>query len=275
MKSLVDYIFESFESKMIDNVWKDFLHNIRYDVEGMGDKAKTLDYADVADVIGIPVEDMLSAKAKDTPIVCYFKQAEVKQERGTDWDVVIGFIAPDEKIRNNIWIEIAKPAKKNTFKGIRNVMVYRCHGAGLYGAKVSYIGDKVKEFQKAIKQLMIDHLHVTTLNESYEPINEYRAQDINANLMIDDRVIKSDISVDDLKDAGWGDSFMDDRSWIVVDNVEYTKIKADAWQGSSSLGSALSGTIDSAKLYELIKSNKSDNGYKGELYKNNPHDVKL
>lgn len=106
-------------------------------------------------------------------------------------------------------------------------------------------------------------------------INEYMAQDINKELMADERIIKSDITEQDLKDAGWGGSFMDDRSWIVVDEVEYTKIKEDSWQASSLSNHSLPRSINSKQLYELIQQNSSDKGYKGELYKNNPHKVVL
>lgn len=106
-------------------------------------------------------------------------------------------------------------------------------------------------------------------------ITEYKAQDLDKDLMVDDRIIKSDITEDDLVNAGWGGSFMDDYSWIIVGNREYHKIKEDSWQGQSSQASVLSGTISSKKLFELIQKNPSDKGYKGELYKNNPRNVKL
>lgn len=101
------------------------------------------------------------------------------------------------------------------------------------------------------------------------------AQDINKDLMIDDRIITAELTEQDLVDAGWGGSFMDDRSWIVIDNTEFNKIKDDKWQASSSQASALSGTISSAELFKLIQKYKSDKGYKGEIYKNNPHKVIL
>ena len=46
-------------------------------------------------------------------------------------------------------------------------------------------------------------------------VTEYMAQDLNDKLMIDNRVISSDITLQDLKDAGWGNSILDDKSWIV------------------------------------------------------------
>jgi len=106
-------------------------------------------------------------------------------------------------------------------------------------------------------------------------IMEYMAQDINKDLMIDDRIISSEISQQDLEDCGWGGSFMDDRSWIVIDNVEFNKIKQDTWQGSTKLASASGSTLRSEELFKLIQNNKSYKGYKGELYKNNPHKVVL
>lgn len=100
-------------------------------------------------------------------------------------------------------------------------------------------------------------------------IAEYLAHDINDELMLDrdKRIVSSEISEDDLKHAGWGGSFMDDRSWIVVDNIEYTKIKADGWQANSSLSHALSGIISSAELYKRIQKVLPVDGFKGEIYK--------
>ena len=65
-------------------------------------------------------------------------------------------------------------------------------------------------------------------------VTEYMAQDLNDKLMIDNRVISSDITLQDLKDAGWGSSMLDDKSWIVVDNQEFYKIKKDGWQKHST-----------------------------------------
>ena len=46
-------------------------------------------------------------------------------------------------------------------------------------------------------------------------VKEYMTQDLNDKLMIDNRVISSNITLKDLKDAGWGSSMLDDKSWIV------------------------------------------------------------
>ena len=101
------------------------------------------------------------------------------------------------------------------------------------------------------------------------------AQDLNDKLMIDNRVISSDITLQDLKDAGWGSSMLDDKSWIVVDNQEFYKIKKDGWQKHSTQSSVISGVISSEDLFNLIEKNKSDKGYVGELYLNNPHKIIL
>lgn len=106
-------------------------------------------------------------------------------------------------------------------------------------------------------------------------ITEYKAQDINKVLMLNDRIITPSISLEDLQNAGWGGSFMDDRSWIVIDNVEFNKIKEDGWQGLSTQKSTIGGTISSEKLFELIQKNKSYKGYKGEIFLNKSHNVKL
>lgn len=106
-------------------------------------------------------------------------------------------------------------------------------------------------------------------------LTEYMAQDLNDKLMIDNRVISSDITLQDLKDAGWGNSILDDKSWIVVDNQEFYKIKKDGWQKHSTQASAISGVISSEDLYKIIEKNKSDKGYVGELYLNNPHKIIL
>ena len=106
-------------------------------------------------------------------------------------------------------------------------------------------------------------------------IREYRAQDINDELMVDDRIITPEITEQDLIDAGWGSSFNDDRSWIVIDKTEYHKIKDDTWQGLVQSSSSSITFISSEKLFKLIQKNKSDKGYKGEIYKNNPRKVIL
>lgn len=106
-------------------------------------------------------------------------------------------------------------------------------------------------------------------------VTEYMAQDLNDKLMIDNRVISGDITLQDLKDAGWGSSILDDKSWIVVDNQEFCKIKKDGWQQQSTQSNVISGVISSEKLFDLIKKNKSDKGYVGELYLNNPHKIIL
>lgn len=106
-------------------------------------------------------------------------------------------------------------------------------------------------------------------------VTEYMAQDLNDKLMIDNRVISGDITLQDLKDAGWGSSILDDKSWIVVDNQEFCKIKKDGWQQQSTQSNVISGVISSEKLFELIEKNKSDKGYVGELYLNNPHKIIL
>ena len=103
-------------------------------------------------------------------------------------------------------------------------------------------------------------------------VTEYMAQDLNDKLMIDNRVISSDITLQDLKDAGWGSSMLDDKSWIVVDNQEFYKIKKDGWQKHSMQSSVISGVISSE---DLIEKNKSNKGYVGELYLNNPYKIIL
>ena len=106
-------------------------------------------------------------------------------------------------------------------------------------------------------------------------LTEYMAQDLNDKLMIDNRVISSDITLQDLKDAGWGSSMLDDKSWIVVDDQEFYKIKKDGWQKHSMQSSVISGVISSEDLFKLIEKNKSDKGYVGELFLNNPHKIIL
>ena len=106
-------------------------------------------------------------------------------------------------------------------------------------------------------------------------VTEYMAQDLNDKLMIDNRIISSDITLQDLKDAGWGNSILDDKSWIVVDDQEFYKIKKDGWQKHSMQPSAISGVISSENLFKLIEKNKSNKGYVGELYLNNPHKIIL
>ena len=106
-------------------------------------------------------------------------------------------------------------------------------------------------------------------------VTEYMAQDLNDKLMIDNRVISSDITLQDLKDAGWGSSILADKSWIVVDDQEFDKIKKDGWQAYSTQSSVISGVISSEDLFKLIEKNKSDKGYVGELYLNNPHKIIL
>lgn len=106
-------------------------------------------------------------------------------------------------------------------------------------------------------------------------IREYRAQDINDKLMVDNNIITPEITEQDLVDAGWGSSFNDDRSWIVIDKTEYHKIKDDTWQGLSQSSSSSIVFVSSSKLFKLIQKSKSDNGYKGEIYKNNPRKVIL
>ena len=102
-------------------------------------------------------------------------------------------------------------------------------------------------------------------------VKEYMTQDLNDKLMIDNRVISSDITLQDLKDAGWGSSMLDDKSWIVIDDQEFYKIKKDGWQKHSTYSSAISGVISSEDLFNIIEKNKSDKGYVGEIYLNNPH----
>ena len=68
---------------------------------------------------------------------------------------------------------------------------------------------------------------------------------------------------------------LDDKSWIVVDNQEFYKIKKDGWQKQSTQSSVISGVISSEDLFKLIEKNKSDKGYAGELYLNNPHKIIL
>ena len=46
-------------------------------------------------------------------------------------------------------------------------------------------------------------------------VTEYMAQGLNDKLMIDNRVISSDITLQDLKDAGWGSSMLDDKNSLV------------------------------------------------------------
>lgn len=106
-------------------------------------------------------------------------------------------------------------------------------------------------------------------------IYEYKAQKVNLRLMKADRIITNEITLKDLKDAGWGSSLLDDYSWIIVDGKEFHKIKKDGWYHSHTQGSALSGTISSEELFNLIQKNKSENGYKGEIYINEPHNVPL
>ena len=106
-------------------------------------------------------------------------------------------------------------------------------------------------------------------------VTECMAQDLNDKLMIDNRIISSDITLQDLKDAGWGNSILDDKSWIVVDDQEFYKIKKDGWQKHSMQPSAISGVISSENLFKLIEKNKSNKGYVGELYLNNPHKIIL
>ena len=101
------------------------------------------------------------------------------------------------------------------------------------------------------------------------------AQDLNDKLMIDNRIISSDITLQDLKDAGWGNSILDDKSWIVVDYQEFYKIKKDGWQKHPIQPSAIYGVISSENLFKLIEKNKSNKGYVGELYLNNPHKIIL
>ena len=51
-------------------------------------------------------------------------------------------------------------------------------------------------------------------------VTEYMAQDLNDKLMIDNRVISSDITLQDLKDAGWGSSMLDETKSKILSKCD-------------------------------------------------------
>lgn len=65
-------------------------------------------------------------------------------------------------------------------------------------------------------------------------------------------VTKSTITKDDLNNAAYSDSFMNDRACITIDGNDYVKIGEDEWQHMPSNSHALGGIYNTDKIYQML-----------------------
>lgn len=64
---------------------------------------------------------------------------------------------------------------------------------------------------------------------------------------------KSEVTLEMIEEAPGFGSFMDDRTWVVIDGASGEKIDDSRWQFSSNQARVLSGTINNKKVFDKIQ----------------------
>lgn len=113
---------------------------------------------------------------------------------------------------------------------------------------------------KVLKITLDSNDNINNDNKSNSVINDpkYNFEDPDRE---DEYTIESkceSISLNDLQNATWGASFMDDRAYIKIDDKEYIKIYENEWEYNPSLAHELPSIYNDNEILELInKSNKA------------------